>query len=165
MGRPSQANPALPLVTPAYKIFPALLNGSETTVAELGNFTAAASRLNVAQSALSRQIGNLEAELGVSLFLRTGKRIQLAPAECRLRPAVLKLLMDADALRGLPLAEDECIAEDVAIGAHPSDGQFIFPHLTQQMRRLYPGVRVDLDQELTSPLQEHLLRGRWMPPC
>lgn len=129
------------------------------TVAELENFTVAASRLNVAQSALSRQIGNLEAELGVSLFLRTGKRIQLAPAGSRLRPAVLKLLMDADALRGLALAEDECIVGDVAIGAHPSDGQFIFPHLTQKMRRLYPGVRVDLVQELTSPLQEHLLRG------
>lgn len=45
--------------------------------ARLANFTAAARELNISQSAVSQQIQNLEANLGVALFKRTGRRITL----------------------------------------------------------------------------------------
>lgn len=45
------------------------------TVAELGGFTQAAAALAVAQSALSRQIGQLEEELGFSLFDREPREV------------------------------------------------------------------------------------------
>ena len=48
--------------------------------AELGSFSAAAERLNYAQSTVTAQIESLERELGVSLFIRTGKRITLSAA-------------------------------------------------------------------------------------
>ena len=48
--------------------------------AELGSFSAAAERLNYAQSTVTAQIESLERELGVSLFIRTGKRIALSAA-------------------------------------------------------------------------------------
>jgi DNA-binding transcriptional LysR family regulator len=66
--------------------------------ARLGSFTAAAHELFVTQSALSRQIQALEAEVGVALFLREGPRVRLAEAGERfaatLRP-VLATLDDA----------------------------------------------------------------------
>lgn len=66
--------------------------------ARLGSFTAAARELFVTQSALSRQIQALEAEVGVALFLREGPRVRLAEAGERfaatLRP-VLATLDDA----------------------------------------------------------------------
>lgn len=71
--------------------------------ARLGSFTAAARELFVTQSALSRQIQTLEAEVGVALFLRDGPRIRLAEAGERLaatlRPALAALDGAVDDLR------------------------------------------------------------------
>src|SRR5918998_4234964 len=49
-------------------------------VAETGSFTGAGRKLNVSQSAISRQILLLEEELNESLFLRVGRRIRITPA-------------------------------------------------------------------------------------
>jgi DNA-binding transcriptional LysR family regulator len=48
--------------------------------AETENLTRAAERLNVVQSAISHQVRGLEEELGVELFTRHGRRVQLSPA-------------------------------------------------------------------------------------
>jgi DNA-binding transcriptional LysR family regulator len=48
------------------------------TVAELGSVSKAALRLRIAQPALSRQISDLENELGFKLFHRAGRRLVLA---------------------------------------------------------------------------------------
>ena len=71
--------------------------------ARLGSFTAAAHELFITQSALSRQIQALEAEIGVTLFLREGPRVRLAEAGERLaatlRPALAALDDVVDDLR------------------------------------------------------------------
>lgn len=70
------------------------------TVMELGTLTAAAARLNLSKSVLSKRIADLEAELGVALFRRTAGRI--APTEAadrlahRMRPALAELQAAAE---------------------------------------------------------------------
>ena len=54
------------------------------TVVEAGGVTRAASRLHRVQSNVTTRVKNLEAELGVALFIREGRRMQLTPAGKRL---------------------------------------------------------------------------------
>src|SRR5215210_4018571 len=54
--------------------------------ADRGSFSAAAEQLHMAQPSLSDQIRKLEAELGVALFARTGRRLALTEAGRMLRP-------------------------------------------------------------------------------
>lgn len=63
-------------------------------VAERLSFTRAARELFVSQPALSRQIRQLEEELGVPLFVRTGRDIQLTRAGAALLPAARRLVLD-----------------------------------------------------------------------
>jgi DNA-binding transcriptional LysR family regulator len=55
-------------------------------VAEAGSFRTAATHLSRAQSAVSHAIGNLEAQLGITLFDRSGHRPMLTPRAMRCSP-------------------------------------------------------------------------------
>src|SRR5258705_660240 len=68
-------------------------------IADAGGFARAAVRLNVSQPALSRQIHALEAELGVPLFDRIGRRVQLTSEGEDLLGRSRRLLADAESLR------------------------------------------------------------------
>jgi DNA-binding transcriptional LysR family regulator len=64
-------------------------------VAELGSFTRAASFLSVVQPALSRQVRQLEIELGQSLFERNGRGVVLTAAACSSMHAAFSRRSDA----------------------------------------------------------------------
>jgi DNA-binding transcriptional LysR family regulator len=67
-------------------------------VAEAGTVSAAAEKLHVTQPGLSRQLRQLERQLGVSLFDRSGGRLALSAAGRDLLPRVHQLLADAERL-------------------------------------------------------------------
>jgi DNA-binding transcriptional LysR family regulator len=73
-------------------------------VAEELNFTRAAARCHVVQSALSYQISRLERETRVTLFERTSRSVRLAPAGELLLPRARRVLAELD-LAGAELAE------------------------------------------------------------
>jgi LysR family transcriptional regulator, cyn operon transcriptional activator len=60
--------------------------------AEHGSFTAAADVLHLARPSVSEQIAQLEAEFGVALFVRTGRRLELTEAGRLLRPEAERTL-------------------------------------------------------------------------
>ncbi|MFF3768420.1 LysR family transcriptional regulator [Streptomyces sp. NPDC001922] len=78
-------------------IAPRLLRAFVTVAGEL-HFTRAAARLFVAQQALSRDIGRLERELGVTLFLRTTRSVELTADGQRLLPYARRVLAAQDEL-------------------------------------------------------------------
>ncbi|WP_052730560.1 LysR family transcriptional regulator [Sphingomonas sp. SRS2] len=130
------------------------------SVAELRSFTDAASRLNIVQSALSRQISRLQDDLGVALFAREGRGVRLTRAGTRLLDAATQLLLDAEALRSLVRDAADEVVGTVNFGAHPSDGNILFPLLFKKAQKLYPGVHIDPVQSMTAELQELLVKGR-----
>src|ERR687894_1651359 len=64
--------------------------------AERGSFSAAAEALHMAQPSLSEQIRRLEAELGVPLFTRAGRRLELTEAGRMLQPHAERTLAAAE---------------------------------------------------------------------
>lgn len=125
-------------------------------VAELGGFSRAAISLNIAQSAISRQIRKLEEELGVQLLYRNGRGVALTPAGALLlehgRIAVEKL---------------ECVAREIAdlrsspsgnavIGVPPSVGRMFTIPFMLRFRERYPNMKLRIVEGFTGHLLEWL---------
>lgn len=70
-------------------------------IAECGNLTLAASRLNRSQSAISVQVRKLEAALNTSLFVRDGKGMSLSPSGEKLMPAARRVLAELARVQSL----------------------------------------------------------------
>ena len=114
-------------------------------MADLGGFTPAASALHVAQSALSRQIGQLEDELGFPLFDRE-PRVRLTPAGTlyRDRVASIPATLTAAADEGAQLSRGEAGVLRLLHSSTVPVGS-LMPVLERFMRAC-PGARIDLDR-------------------
>lgn len=114
------------------------------TVAELGTVSKAALRLHIAQPALSRQIANLEDQLGLRLFDRVGRRLVLTGEGEQLLSDCRGLLIHARALgeRAQLLRRGDVGVLRVAASPHLIEG--IFPDLLRRYAERYPSVQVRL---------------------
>ncbi|SAK58582.1 LysR family transcriptional regulator [Caballeronia ptereochthonis] len=130
------------------------------TVAEEMHFGRAAARLAMTQPPLSQAIRALEDALGVALFVRTKRTVELTPVGKDLLPEVRRLLASADALRPLAqsLARGEAGVLSLAFVSTADYG--LLPALLRDFGARHPGVRLQLT-EATSDVQiEELVAGR-----
>jgi DNA-binding transcriptional LysR family regulator len=93
-------------------IEPRLLRAFAAVADDL-HFTRAATRLYVAQQALSRDIRRLERELGADLFVRTTRQVTLTPAGERLLPYALRVLAAQDELLAASAGEAPTLLVDL----------------------------------------------------
>lgn len=87
------------------------------TIAREENMTNAANILHVSQSALSRQMADLEAELGRKLFIRTNRKTMLTEDGMRLRQRAEEIVSLVEKTEMEFKASDETISGQIAIGA------------------------------------------------
>jgi DNA-binding transcriptional LysR family regulator len=113
-------------------------------VAELGNFTRAAQRCFVVQSALSHQVAKLEQELGARLFHRTSRSVALTPAGAALLPAARECLMAAERARAEVAAATGEIRGRLAVGMIPTAAAVDVPAVLRAFHQEHPQVRVSL---------------------
>jgi LysR family transcriptional regulator, transcription activator of glutamate synthase operon len=120
------------------------------------SFTRAASKVLVAQPALSQQIAKLEAELGVPLVDRTTRRVAMTEAGERLVEHARRVLKEVD------VAEEE-IADlagvrggRLTIGASQTVGGFDLLGLLATFHRRYPDVDLALREDLSVSLARQL---------
>jgi DNA-binding transcriptional LysR family regulator len=113
--------------------------------AELMNFTLAARRLNITQSALSRQIAALEAYLGVELFEKAGRNVRLTPRGEALLSKVNDVLL-AD--RRLRLSADDLGRGETGVLKIGACSQLIeryLPNFLKHWSRRHPGIDIRME--------------------
>ena len=114
------------------------------TVADEGSITKAAARLNVSQPPLSRQIRDLESELGAPLFDRGAKQIVLTAAgKLFLKDARAVLARVEDAVRRVSALPTESAGE-LRVGYSPTPTTELLPKVLKLFRKTHPKVRVVL---------------------
>jgi len=109
-------------------------------IAEEQSFTRAAQRCFVVQSALSRQIKSLESELGVRLFARTSRKVEVTPAgEAFVKQARL-CLQAAERAKASAAAAHGQIRGSLTIGVIPTVTAVDIAAVLGAFRRSYPEV-------------------------
>jgi DNA-binding transcriptional LysR family regulator len=113
-------------------------------VARSGSFRKAASRLNVASSAINRQILALERDLGAPIFDRLRKRLRLTATGELLIAHVRATLKEHERLRGRIEALKGLRRGEVTIATMAGLATSIVPPTIASFRRRYPGVSVNV---------------------
>jgi LysR family nitrogen assimilation transcriptional regulator len=128
-------------------------------VAELNSFTRAALHLRVAQPAVSRQIQKLERDIGVELFLRRGRDIELTQAGALLLQKARLLLGQIEQIVDEVRVQATEVLGTVVIGAPPTIGDRALPALIRRCSELYPGLTLEF-VESASPGLYDMLRDK-----
>lgn len=124
-----------------------------------GNITHAAERLHISQPTLSKQLKELEGELGKKLFIRGNYNVRLTDEGMLLRKRAEDILEMVDKTEEEFKALGEITGGDIRIGCAESEG---IRHLAQRIKAVqaqYPRIRVHLYSGDRSDLAERLEQG------
>jgi DNA-binding transcriptional LysR family regulator len=125
-------------------------------VAEELHFGRAAEMLGIAQPPLSQSIHRLERELGVELFDRSRRRIDLSPAGRLLLDEARGLLAGQERMRALMRMAREGTLGTLRAGVPPETPAVVLQAMLQRLADRVPGLNIDL-QELTTGEQLRML--------
>ncbi|MEU5578745.1 LysR family transcriptional regulator [Streptomyces huasconensis] len=128
-------------------------------VAETENFTRAAERCHVVQSALSHQVARLEKELGARLFERTSRKVRLTAAGEAFLPAARQALEAAERAKAEVAAATGEIRGKLAIGSIPTVAAVDLPAVLRRYRLRYPQVGISLRVGSSEQLVEQVRDG------
>lgn len=126
-------------------------------VAEVGNFTHAATACHLSQSALSRSIARLEEELGQPLFERQSRKVKLTDAGRILFPRAEQILSLVDDVKDE--IHDDGKTGTLRIGAIPTITPYLLPGLLGTFRKAFPEASVIVQEETTDLLLKRLADG------
>ena len=128
-------------------------------VAEAENVTRAAAQLRVAQPAVSRQVRDLEAELGATLLERTAKTIRLTDAGRVFLQEARAVLQRTEAAVAAVRAVAGGFCGELHVGYAPSLTVQILPRALRSFQAEFPGVRVSLHDLSTEEMLAGLHAG------
>lgn len=130
------------------------------SVAQKQHVTKAAEELRVSQSAVSRQIRQLEEELEVDLFIQRGRNVQLTPVGKIFLHRIEKILADLDKAVEEVQEFMDPKAGEIRLGFPHSLGLNLVPSIVSQFRKNdHPRVRFRFKQGKYNTLIDSLLRG------
>lgn len=125
------------------------------------NLTEVANVLFTSQPGVSRQILEVEEELGIAIFERNGKRlVGLTEPGKGILPIVERLLLEAENLRR---AGNDFSAQGrgtLSIATTHTQARYVLPSVVQQFRLAFPDVRIALQQSAPEHIAEWVLSGK-----
>mgnify|MGYP004557165619 FL=1 len=128
-------------------------------VAREENFTRAAEQLHITQPTLSRQIADLEAELGVKLFTRSNHSITLTEDGMLLKRRAQEILALADKTRRDFLNKEENLEGTILIGSGEFLSTRILTDCIAAFRRKYPRICYEIYSGNAVNIKDGIERG------
>ena len=123
------------------------------------NITKAASLLHITQPTLSRQLMQLEEELGVTLFTRSNHRIILTDDGMLLKRRAQELVSLAEKTKMEFLHDENTLAGEIAIGCGETRSMNRLAELMADFRSRYPLVRFEIYSGNVDNIKERMERG------
>ncbi|MEM9350338.1 MAG: LysR family transcriptional regulator [Pseudomonadota bacterium] len=115
---------------------------SFSTVARLGGISAAAERLGIAKSGVSRHVALLEAHFGVKLLERGARSVKLTPIGARLHQRIGSILAEVDLLDDIAREESRGVSGLVSIAATPEFGGLVAKTLFPIIQAKHPNLKL-----------------------
>jgi DNA-binding transcriptional LysR family regulator len=129
-------------------------------IAEAGSFTACGRKLNVSQSAISRQILLLEEELGEPLFLRVGRQVRMTAAAESLVQLGQRVFLDVRETVGAITDRTRELRGTLRLSGGMTVCLYVFPPLLKHLRRVHPHLDVRLTVTLAGRSVQEIRGGR-----
>ena len=129
-------------------------------VAETLHFGKAAKACYISQPTLSAQIRKLEEELGVTIFERTNRSVNLTSIGEKVIEHARSAVNEADAIRDLAQAYHDPMTGPIRLGAIPTISPYLVPMILTPLKNRYPNLRLVLAEEQTQVLLEDLHNHR-----
>lgn len=131
------------------------------TLNKTRSFSQASEQLNITQPALSKQILNLEKELGIKIFDRNTVPFTVTPAgEYFIREAEKRLYEDDQLLRSLEQYKSGQKGR-LVIGVSPFRNLYMIPAIIKQFKQKYPGVHVVVHEPNSTQLRKDAAEGKY----
>lgn len=128
-------------------------------IADTGQISLAAAKLNVSQPSLSAQLLEVETILGVTLFHRSRRGTSVTPAGEEIVRRARQILHEINDLCAIAKA-DGIFQGRLRLGVLPSIGPYLLPAVVRQLHRDHPRLRLIVREENTQDLDQGLRDGR-----
>lgn len=129
------------------------------SLVQAGSFSRAADAVGVTQSTLSAAIQSLEAEIGVRLIDRTGRRMQLLPAGEDFLERARDIVALIEELPEHARQAERPLTTRLRMGVIPSVAPFMLPKILPATARAFPELQLTVREGLTRSLLESLRSG------
>ena len=129
-------------------------------VADERHFGRAADACHVSQPTLSTQVKKLEENLGVQVFERTSRAVQVTPAGREILDRARTILGEVQTIGDLARGHAEPLAGPLRLGLIPTLGPYVLPWLVPQVQQSFPRLRLAVRESVTAQLLDELVRGQ-----
>jgi len=129
-------------------------------VAETGSFSHAGSQLFVTQPAISKRIAALEHNLGVRLFDRIGRQVQLTEAGIRLLPKARKMAEDLQDIKRSMSLQMQDVSGELRVSTSHHIGLRRLPKSLKRFQEDFPSAQLEIEFSQSEEAYQDVLKGR-----